>query len=135
MVDGIIGGEGDVVIQDLIRIKKHFILLGLELSPLKCEVFFLPCVRNERKTEILQKLNSILPGLTTVDKNKLTLLGAPLTDEAIPFVMNEKIKIVSSYIDKQQKLHPHVALVFLKLCFWIPKFTYLLRCCPMFKSI
>ncbi len=60
-----------------------------------------------------------------MDERNLTLLGAPLTDESIPAIINEKTEIILSYFEKLQNLQPHVALVFLKNCFWIPKFTYL----------
>lgn len=30
-------------------------------------------------------------------------------------------------------MQPHVALYLLQHCLWIPRFTYLLRCCPIFK--
>ena len=42
--DGTLGGKGETVIEDLTNIKQKFSLLGLELNPSKCEIFFLPNV-------------------------------------------------------------------------------------------
>lgn len=74
-----------------------------------------------------------MPGITILSESNPTLLGAPFTDEATPKILEEKMEIILSHFKKLQNLNPHVALVSLKHFFWIPKFMYLLRCCPIFN--
>lgn len=75
--DGSLGGRGEIVIEDLATIKHEFSLYGIELNPSKCEVHVLPNVGEERKRELLHKIETILPGIRLISKNELTLLGAP----------------------------------------------------------
>lgn len=98
-------------------------------------MYFLPHVTEERKTEIHEKFNLITPGIKILSENNLTLLGAPLTDEATSMILDEKMEFFAFFNEELLDLHPHVALCLLKNCLWIPKLTFLLRCCPLFKSI
>lgn len=95
--DGTLGGRGENVIEDLAHIKHEFSLLGLELNSSKCEIYFLPNVSEERKTEISNQINNILPGTKILSDNELTLLGAPLTTNAVESVIEKKEVVFKFY--------------------------------------
>ena len=56
-----------------------------------------------------------------------------MTVDAVTSVIEAKTRVLLNYLKRLETLQPHVALHLLQHCLWIPKFTYLLRCCPLFK--
>lgn len=129
--DGTLGGKEDEVFEDLRVLTEKFAQLGLTLNFSKCELFFLDnCVQ---KDAILSKFQTLAPDIKVVDQSSLVLLGSPIMDEAFPGYINERHENFSNYSERLLKINPHMAYTIIKFCLFVPKFTYILRCCPLWK--
>ena len=62
-----------------------------------------------------------------------TLLGAPLTTEALPHLLHAKIESLECMISRLRILQAHDALYLLRNCFALPKLLYLLRTSPTWR--
>ncbi|XP_060804915.1 uncharacterized protein LOC132902733 [Amyelois transitella] len=80
---------------------------------------------------VLKDLIDIKNKFSNIDS--LYLLGSPIFDEAIPSLLSKSISKFTDYSDRLTKISSHSALFVLKFCLFIPKLTYLLRCCPIWK--
>ena len=67
-----------------------------------------------------------------VEVSDLTLLGAPLGNQAIKSVLEKKISELSVMGSRLSWIFSHHALFLLKNCFALPKFLYVLRTSPCF---
>lgn len=67
----------------------------------------------------------MLPGIKVLSENELVLLGAPLTESAVSYVLEQKMQTLATFFEKLSVLQPHVALFLLQHCLWIPKLTYI----------
>jgi hypothetical protein len=81
----------------------------------------------------MDKFQSLTPGLHICNNEDFFLLGCPILDEAIPLFFSKKIEKFSLLSANLCKIYPHISLFLLRHCFWITKFIYLLRCCPVWK--
>ncbi|GAV06826.1 hypothetical protein RvY_16747 [Ramazzottius varieornatus] len=70
------------------------------------------------------------PGILFPSRSDLSLLGAPLLEEAVR-AKTSKIKLVHSNLNL---LFAHQALFLLKNCLCLPKLLYILRCSPVWKA-
>ncbi|XP_061718384.1 uncharacterized protein LOC133525958 [Cydia pomonella] len=131
--DGTLGGDSQTVLADLLQIKNKFKDIGLELNFNKCELYISDNVGSSSASQIIQNFNNIAPTIKNISKDSLHLLGAPIFNEAIPPLLSKSISKFSDYSDRLLKISSHSALFILKFCLLIPKFTYLLRCCPFWK--
>ncbi|XP_047984053.1 uncharacterized protein LOC125224669 [Leguminivora glycinivorella] len=124
--DGTLGGEPEVVKQDLIALLPRFQQLGLEVNADKCEFF--PCGPVSRAS--FPVFSYLLPGLKEVSAGTFTLLGSPIFEEAIPDAFEVRRQLLLSARGRLKKLSAHVALVLLRICFAVPRLTYFLRTVP-----
>jgi hypothetical protein len=60
----------------------------------------------------------------------LSLLGAPLSDEAISFFIEDKTQVLGRMISRLSLLPAHCGFFLLRNSLAIPKLVYLLRCSP-----
>lgn len=126
--DGSIGGDADSVLtslQDVILESKQ---IGLELNINKCEIFVSGHVPG-----LLDKILSVAPGIKLVDSSKWSLLGAPLSDYAIPICLEEKLQSLILMSSRIIDLPAHIAFFLLRNCLAIPKLMHILRCSPTWK--
>ena len=84
--DGTRAGDVKTVICDYKKILKDLDTHGLEVNPSKCELFLI----NPQSVECINALASfreVTEGVKLVEKHDLTLLGAPIFQEAINKVL------------------------------------------------
>jgi hypothetical protein len=131
--DGTLGGDAETVLADLIMIKNKFELIGLELNFNKCELYIPEKTDYASAVKIIQNFNTVAPNIKVTAKDSLSLLGSPIFDEAIPPLLNNSVTKFNEYSSRLLKISSHSAFFILKFCLFVPKFTYLLRCCPLWK--
>jgi hypothetical protein len=131
--DGTLGGDSQTVLADLSQIKNKFTDIGLELNFNKCELYISDKVDPSSSSHIFQNFYNLAPNIKIMSKVNLHLLGSPIFDEAIPPLLKKSISKFKDHSDRLTKISSHSALFVLKFCLLIPKFTYLLRCCPIWK--
>ena len=85
--DGTLGGETEIVLNDLLKIKDATQSHGLELNPSKCELFLVNSSQfysnNIAVTNVVKSFNDIYNGIKVIEKSDLSLLGSPIFPEAI----------------------------------------------------
>ena len=69
-----------------------------------------------------------------MQREATTLLGAPLTTEAMPPLLRAKTEALVSMVSHLRSLHAHDTVYLLRNCFAIPKLLYLLRTSPAWKA-
>lgn len=129
--DGTLGGDANTVLNDLATLIDEFSLIGLDLNFSKCELFV--CDSCSDKNLVFQKFNSLAPNIKLVDKCSLRLLGSPILDESFAPFVEEKIQKFNDASDRLLKINSHMAFTIIRFCLFVPKFTYVLRCCQMWK--
>ena len=128
MDDGSLGGEVDVLIEDLEMVRRNGSAIGLLLNEHKCEL-----VTDDM--EVVQKIQTIAPSITHVHTSNAVLLGAPIGSlEEIDVVLTKKISDFQLLACRLKLLCAHDALYLLKNCFSLPKLQYILRCSPCYNS-
>lgn len=127
--DGLVAGNYDSAFQDLKTIVNECSIIGLQVNTAKCELFF--C--SEVDQEILNQFNAIATGIKVV--LELTLLGAPISDNAFEDVSNKKWNEMQVLFERLLALdNNHIAFYLLKNCFSVPKLIYLLRVSPTWNN-
>ena len=126
--DGTLGGDREVVINDVKLIEEEASNLGLWLNRSKSELI---CYDHTTRGIVL----SALPGLHVVNPEHAELLGSPLGDaNAVDACVNDKIKMLELMGDRLRYLHSHDAITLLRHSFAIPKMLHILRTAPCFAS-
>lgn len=124
--DGSIGGNIDVVIEDIKTIISASEDVGLKLNPSKCEV-----LRLKPLTDIeINALNEVIPGIMVPPTDEFCLLGAPLTLDGIPKAIAQKTESINLLISRLESMNAHQALFILRNCLLLPKMMHLLRSSP-----
>jgi hypothetical protein len=116
------------VLEDLEEVIRGSAEIGLHLNPTKCEVF----VMDEDDQESLDRIAELLPGVKFLDRSECHLLGAPITDEALPIALQDKFDAISLLVSRLPDIEPHIAFFLLRNCLAIPKLVYSLRSAPTF---
>ena len=124
--DGSIGDNYNKVLNNFKLLINESVKVGLEINFSKCELLFLKCI----DPDILSKFNAMAPGINVLDRSKWRLLGAPITDEALPSCISEKCRSISLLCSRLHNLPTQVAFYILRNCFATPKLIYILRCSP-----
>ncbi|XP_049886857.1 uncharacterized protein LOC126381429 [Pectinophora gossypiella] len=124
--DGTLGGKPEVVKQDLDILLPRFRELGLEVNTSKCEFF--GC--GPASFSSLPSFRDLLPGLKQVSRSTFSLLGSPIFPEAIPEAIEIRRRLLLLAQERLRGISAHVALLLLRVCFAVPKITYLLRTTP-----
>ncbi|KAI5719795.1 hypothetical protein M8J76_014985 [Diaphorina citri] len=103
---------------------------GLEINSAKCEIF---SISSPLDISTLNDFRSIAPDITLLSDRDLSLLGAPiLLDSFEPYVA-QKVAAVQNLFDRASILNSHVAYTLIKHCFYVPKFSFLLRTSPFWN--
>ena len=95
----------------------------------KCEVTAFGAQRPQIEAAFVEAF----PGISCVDPENATLLGAGLGNRAVQNELNSKSDNLQVLISKLHQLPLQAAFFLLKNCLFIPKFSYLLRASPCFK--
>ncbi|XP_055352279.1 uncharacterized protein LOC129598413 [Paramacrobiotus metropolitanus] len=130
--DGALGGTVEEVANDLKSIIAASSAAGLQLNPAKCEMLLIGGTAQEREVA-RNRLHSIAPGAIVLQPETVTFLGAPLTDEAITHLLQQKIASLKIFIERVQLLNAHHGFYLLRNWLSIPKLMYTLRCSPCWK--
>ena len=69
-----------------------------------------------------------------VNRENLLLLGAPICEEAIEGVLQEKLQDLQRMTERLTTIDAHDAVFLLRSCYAIPKLTYFLRSAPTYSS-
>lgn len=78
---------------------------------------------------IVNQFNELSPGICIV--NELTLLGAPISDNAFETIFNKKLNEMKLLFGRLAELDSyHIAFYILKNCLAIPKLIFLMRTTP-----
>jgi hypothetical protein len=131
--DGSLGGDANIVIEDLLRIRAMKEKLGLELNDAKCELL----VSSEDPTkieDIINRFKQIAPEIKILTRKELTLLGTPICSEAIDEALSVKLITFNRLCKNLHMVDTHDAFFLLKNCLAIPKMMYTLRTAPCFTS-
>jgi len=127
MDDGSLGGNVEVLLEDLQMIIVEGKKLGLIVNTAKCEV-----ITDDH--QVAERFRFLAPDIKHVRKSAAMLLGAPIGDEqSIDAVLAAKLEDLQRFSKRLQLLTAHDALFLLKNCFAIPKLTYTLRSAPCYS--
>lgn len=123
--DGTIAGTYESVLADFKTVIDQCSKIGLHINPDKCELYF--C--SEVDQQVVEQFNEHSPGICIV--NEFTLLGAPISDNAIGSVFTKKLSELKLLFERLLELENyHIAFFILKNCFAMPKLIFLLRSTP-----
>ena len=106
---------------------------GGSINDKKCELFILK-YNEEERVETIRRFRELLPQIGICEQAEMTTLGAPLTNEAIPPTLKSKKEEVERLMSRLDIIDSHPAFTILRNCFSLPKFLYILRTSPTFKS-
>jgi hypothetical protein len=132
--DATVADQPDIVLQDLSKVVSTANDIGLELNYSKCEVIFLNHTEEQLALSISQ-FQKVAPGISLVRKDELTLLGAPLTIEAISNSLEKKTETLTRLCSRLELIPSHCAFFLMKHSLAIPKLVYLLRCSPTWECM
>lgn len=126
--DGTLGGDPETILNDLKYIIQECKKIGLEINPAKCELFF--C--GDQIESVIQDFNAICSGIKVV-ANDLELLGSPISEGSEEKLILKKHSELKVMFERLNLLNCHTAYFLLKICFTVPKLTYMLRSSPCFR--
>lgn len=132
--DGSLGGDVNTVFQDLENLINKFGSIGLDLNFSKCELFITDLVPSDKRDQIINKFNSLAPNIKILSNESLRLLGAPILKDSFLVYINEQCSKFEEVSDRLLKIHSHIAFHIIRFCLFIPKLTYVLRCCPLWDQ-
>lgn len=107
--------------------------VGLHLNYEKCEVGVFGG-NPDTHDAIYDEFHKASPGIKIISPEVATLLGAPLTDEAIERVMESKISQLAAFGNRLLQLSAHSAFFLLRASISIPRLIYFLRCAPSWRN-
>lgn len=131
--DGTLGGQPDVVLGDLKVLIDRFNAIGLELNFAKCELYIHPSISPDKRHDIISKFCDVAPNIQIATDASLRLLGAPLLDDSVPLFIKEQVDKFQQTSDRLLGINSHMAITIIKFCLFVPQFTYVLRCCHLWK--
>ncbi|KAI5632042.1 reverse transcriptase (RNA-dependent DNA polymerase) domain-containing protein [Phthorimaea operculella] len=124
--DGTIGGTVSEVADDIQRLFPKLKEVGLEVNTGKCEIY--PCGTEAARE--CARFDTLIPGIKVLNRDNLSLLGAPIFLEAIPEFFLRKRNALEKAHQEMRHLSAHVALILLRSCLSLLKLTYTIRTCP-----
>ena len=130
--DGTIGGDVATVLADLKTVIEEGKMIGIDLNPIKCELFIHGGTSDE-KEKITREFDSVCPGFVLPTRQELSLLGTPLLEGGLDAAIEEKTSKLDTLTSRLTLLFSHPALFLLKNCLGPPKLLYVLRCAPAWK--
>ena len=84
-------------------------------------------------SHFVNELQSVAPGVRLLDSSEVTLLGSPITLDALPSSFKSKLSSIQILTSCLETLFAHDAFYLLRHCFAIPKLLYLLRTSPLWR--
>ena len=118
--DGTLGGNPEVVLQDLQLVEQGGAELGLSLNHKKSEVI-------SREPMARETLLLAAPDLSVTDPDSASFLGSPIGDiRCINLAIQEKVASLRTMGDRLSYIHAQDALLLLRHSFAIPKLLYTL---------
>ena len=127
--DGTLGGSPQSVLADFTTILEQSSSLGLSLNLSKCEAY----IAGASSTPFIDELQSVAPGVRLLDSSEVTLLGSPITLDALPSSFESKLGCIQTLSSRLETLFVHDAFYLLRHCFAIPKLLYLLHTSPSWR--
>ena len=127
--DGTLGGSPQSVLADFTTILEQSSSLGLSLNLSKCEAY----IAGASSTPFIDELQSVAPGVRLLDSSEVTLLGSPITLDALLSSFESKLGCIQTLSSHLETLFAHDAFYLLRHCFAIPKLLYLLRTSPSWR--
>lgn len=124
--DGTLGGNVQHIMSDISKIQNSSIELGLELNTQKCEMYVHNGSESE-VTEIVGRIQSILPGCKLLESNEVVLLGAPLLKESSMKAMSVCVEKTKLMFSRLRQMGAHRALFLLKSSLGASRLTHILR--------
>jgi len=85
------------------------------------------------KDTVTNLFNAVAPNIKLIEKKSLRLLGSPILEESFDDFVEENVQNFCNCLDRLQKINSHMAYNIIKYCLFVPKFTYVLRCCQLWK--
>ena len=76
-----------------------------------------------------------MPKIRMVSRDNLLLLGAPICEEAIEGVLQEKLQDLQRMTDRLTTIDAHDAIFLFRSCYAIPKLTYFLRSALTYRTM
>ena len=95
----------------------------------KCEAY----IAGASSTPFIDELQSVAPGVRLLDSSEVTLLGSPITLDALPSSFESKLGCIQTLSSCLETLFAHDAFYLLRHCFAIPKLLYLLCTSPSWR--
>ncbi|OXA61805.1 RFX-like transcription factor daf-19 [Folsomia candida] len=117
------------VLEALATVVKMGEEVGLHLNTAKCEVGFMGATPLE-EGELWAAFQRAAPGILPILPETATLLGSPLTDEAIVSVLGKKTEDLATMSSRLRDLTSHSAFYLLRASISTPRLIYFLRCAP-----
>ena len=105
----------------------------MSMNPGKCELYAFDSDDNKTKA-VIEKFKSIAPKIKIVKTAELTMLGAPILNDAYDSVLNAKSLELQRMVDRVSDIDCHDAYFLLKNCLAIPKLLFFLRSAPLHES-
>ncbi|XP_055351591.1 uncharacterized protein LOC129597910 [Paramacrobiotus metropolitanus] len=130
--DGTMGGAPATVADCFSRITERARAIGLQVNEAKCELFVFGGTLDSQRNVTAEFIDRF-PRLRILSASTLSLLGAPVLDEAIGPLLIEKASTLKVVCERLQLLSSHQALFLLQNCLGAPKIIYMLRCCNAWK--
>lgn len=119
--DATLGGEPDIVLADFRDLRVKLNQIGLDVNGQKCELIHVNSsdIASREITETL--FREVIPDIKIAPAERSTVLGAPISAQAIPEALAGKIDDLKLMTSRLSVIEPHQALTLLKNCFAIPK--------------
>ena len=105
----------------LTKIINAFKKIGLQINSNKCELFILNHTA-DLYADTVKQPSSILPSVSLLPRHSWSVLGSPLTHEAIVPILDSELEDIRRLCFKLEKVEPHHAFTLLENCFSIPNF-------------
>ena len=122
--DGALGGRADELIQAFEYVRTEGAKIGLLVNERKCEL-----ITND--ASVIQRFQSIAPGVIIVEPATAILLGAPVGGEqSVDLILEKKLSELKRLSDRLRQLNAHDVFYLLRHCFSLPKLQYTLSCSP-----
>jgi len=127
--DGNLGGPPRSDLADFLTILEQSSSLGLSLNLSKCELY----VTGASSGHLVDKFQSVAPGVRLLDSSEVTLLGSLITLDALPSSFESKLSSIQTLTSCLETLFAHGSFYLLHHCFAIPKLLHLLRISPSWR--
>ena len=131
--DGTLGGELELVLQNLASLQREFLAMGLELNPAKCELTILGAPSMAARRLALDRVRQVVPDILEVDLDNLTLLGAALGTSSLDSSMVVYAEVIRGICQRIGLLDAHWALFFLSRYVSAPRLSYAMRTSPLYS--